>query len=140
VAETMPVVLPVHPRTRAVLARESRVAALAKRIHIVDPVGYLDMNMLERHARLVMTDSGGVQKEAFFARVPCVTLREETEWVELVEGGYNRIAGTNPDRIAMAVEAAMASTPNWDVPLYGDGKAAYAIIEHLQQKPREYLQ
>jgi UDP-GlcNAc3NAcA epimerase len=137
VAQTMPVVLPVHPRTRGVLAREASLAALTKKIRVVDPVGYLDMNMLERHARLVMTDSGGVQKEAFFARVPCVTLREETEWVELVEGGYNRIAGTNPDRIASAVEAALASTPNWDSPLYGDGKAAYAIIEHLQQTATE---
>ncbi len=139
VAQTMPVILPVHPRTRSVLSREANLAALTKRLCVINPVGYLDMSMLERHARLVMTDSGGVQKEAFFARVPCVTLREETEWVELVEGGYNRIAGTDPDRIASAVEAALTSTPDWDARLYGDGKAAYAIIEHLQQTATEYV-
>jgi UDP-GlcNAc3NAcA epimerase len=132
VAETMPVIWPLHPRTRSVLARMPEAAASAKKIQIVDPVGYLDMNMLERHAKLIMTDSGGVQKEAFFARVPCITLRQETEWVELVNGGYNLLAGTNPDRIAAAVDRALQSKPDWDAPLYGDGKAAYHIIDHLK--------
>ena len=139
-AEIMPVVLPLHPRTRAVLAREPELTACTNKIRILDPVGYLDMNMLERHARLIMTDSGGVQKEAFFARVPCITLREETEWVELVEGGYNTVAGACPQRIAAAVEKVLTSTPDWNVPLYGDGKAAYTIIEHLLELGRSRVQ
>jgi UDP-GlcNAc3NAcA epimerase len=138
--DIMPVVLPLHPRTRAVLANEPELTACTNKIRIVDPVGYLDMNMLERHARLIMTDSGGVQKEAFFARVPCITLRDETEWVELVEGGYNTIAGTCPQRIAAAVERVLTSSPDWNVPLYGDGKAAYAIIEHLVELGRSRVQ
>lgn len=134
-AETTRVVLPLHPRTRSVLAQAPEIAAMTKQITVIDPVGYLDMNNLERHARLIMTDSGGVQKEAFFARVPCVTLREETEWVELVKAGYNILAGSDPQRIAAAVEQALSAKPDWDNPLYGDGKAAYSIVEHLKNTP-----
>lgn len=90
VAADIPVVLPVHPRTRSALERENLLREVQRHLRLIDPVGYLDMVMLERHARLIATDSGGVQKEAFFYRVPCVTLRDETEWVELVDLGWNR--------------------------------------------------
>src|SRR6185369_11044258 len=91
IAAEVPVVLPLHPRTRAVLEREGALAKYGKCLRLLDPVGYLDMVALERHARVVATDSGGVQKEAFFHGVPCVTLRDETEWMELVELGWNRL-------------------------------------------------
>ncbi|HYN27102.1 MAG TPA: UDP-N-acetylglucosamine 2-epimerase (non-hydrolyzing), partial [Burkholderiales bacterium] len=83
------VVVPVHPRTRYALARSGWRAGEALRL--IEPVGYLDMVMLEKHASLIATDSGGVQKEAFFYRVPCATLRTETEWVELVDAGWNQL-------------------------------------------------
>jgi len=92
VSRTIPVILPLHPRTRQALEREGLLDRVAEALRVIAPVGYLDMVMLERHARLIVTDSGGVQKEAFFYQVPCVTLRQETEWVELVELGWNRLA------------------------------------------------
>lgn len=130
-AAQLPVVWPMHPRTRAVLAAQGRLATLPAALRVVDPVGYLDMVQLERHAALVATDSGGVQKEAFFHGVPCVTLRDETEWVELVEAGWNRLA---PPRDAAAVAAALTAalgTRGRDVRPYGDGDAARRIVERL---------
>ena len=91
-AKTLPVVWPVHPRTRAVLQQAGRLDQLAQSVRLTDPVGYLDMVQLEKYAAVIATDSGGVQKEAFFHQVPCVTLRDETEWVELVDAGWNRLA------------------------------------------------
>jgi UDP-GlcNAc3NAcA epimerase len=135
VAEDVPVVLPLHPRTRAVLQRERLLEACGRRLRLCEPVGYLEMVALEKHARLIATDSGGVQKEAFFYRVPCVTLREETEWVELVRLGWNRLV---PPRDAEAVRrgvlAALAGGPGVPPPawLYGGGRAAERIAELLQ--------
>jgi UDP-GlcNAc3NAcA epimerase len=91
VAKEIPVVVPLHPRTRQALKQKLSLDRIAKHIFIIEPVGYLDMVMLEKHSRLIVTDSGGVQKEAFFYHVPCATLRDETEWVELVELGWNRL-------------------------------------------------
>src|SRR5262249_49806575 len=90
-ANEIPVVLPLHPRTRSALERHSISPQNPGRLRLIDPVGYLDMVLLEENARLVVTDSGGVQKEAFFYRVPCVTLRSETEWTELLELGWNTL-------------------------------------------------
>lgn len=87
VTDQLLVVWPLYPRTRSVLQAAGRLDALASKVHLIDPVGYLDMVQLEKFAALIATDSGGVQKEAFFYKVPCVTLRDETEWVELVEAG-----------------------------------------------------
>ena len=90
------------------------------------------MVMLEKHARLIVTDSGGVQKEAFFYRVPCVTVREETEWVELIEAGWNRLAPpTSADQVASAIRQALHSTPPLAANLYGDGHSATSIAEIL---------
>lgn len=123
-----PVVLPLHPRTR------QRIAALPEFPHgnlrLIGPVGYLDMMMLEKNARMIATDSGGVQKEAYFHHVPCLTLRDETEWVELIEAGVNRIVGTSRDVITSAINCA---TP-MGVPaskLYGDGQACVKIADVL---------
>ncbi len=101
----MTVVCPLHPRTRAVLQKAGRLDALAACVKLINPVVYLDMVQLEKFVALIATDSGGEQKEAFFYQVPCVTLRDETEWVELVEAGWNRLA---PPMSAGAVAQAIA--------------------------------
>ena len=126
-----PVVMPVHPRTRAALEQAGLRAEICGRINLIDPVGYLDMVMLEKHAAVIATDSGGVQKEAFFHRVPCVTLRDETEWVELVEAGWNRLCPpTSPGLIASAVRDSLGARGRQVNP-YGEGDAAHRIVAIL---------
>jgi len=134
----LPVVLPLHPHTAA-RAREYGLEQYLRdgsveskgRLICTEPLGYLDMIELERNAAVVLTDSGGLQKEAYYLGVPCVTLREETEWIETVEAGWNRLAGTAPDSIAAAVEACLQSRPAQRAPLYGDGRTAARISETL---------
>jgi UDP-GlcNAc3NAcA epimerase len=130
-ATKTPVVWPLHPRTRGALARHGKLEALARDVVLVDPLGYLDMVQLEKHAALIATDSGGVQKEAFFYRVPCVTLRDETEWLELVHAGWNRLAA--PLNVASVLTALRASlgTAGQEVAPYGNGDAATRIVERL---------
>ncbi|HUS15047.1 MAG TPA: UDP-N-acetylglucosamine 2-epimerase (non-hydrolyzing) [Chloroflexia bacterium] len=118
-----PVIFPVHPRTAKALA--ALPITLAAHVQTIAPVGYLAMVALESQARLILTDSGGVQKEAYWLAVPCVTLREETEWVETVAAGWNRVVGTDPVRIAAAVADSYPAGP--PPPLYGDGHAAEQI-------------
>jgi UDP-GlcNAc3NAcA epimerase len=130
-AARLPVVWPMHPRTRAVLQRDGRLAALTAGLRAIEPVGYLEMVQLEKHAALIATDSGGVQKEAFFHGVPCVTLRDETEWVELVDAGWNRLAPpTDVAALAGALDAAIGSR-GAPVRPYGDGDAAQRIVRRL---------
>lgn len=125
------VVWPLHPRTRAALHRMGRLSQLAERITLIDPVGYMDMVQLEKFAALIATDSGGVQKEAFFYQVPCVTLRDETEWTELVDAGWNRLAApTDGLSLACTIRAALGSKGE-SVKPYGDGDAAGKIVEYL---------
>ena len=127
-----PVLLPLHPRTRKTLG--ARAASLGESVRVIAPVSYLDMLVLERHARLILTDSGGVQKEACWLGVPCVTLRDETEWVELVETGWNRVAGADADAILAAVaafEAAAGQLPPLPEEVTGDGHSAERIVELL---------
>lgn len=124
----MSVVLPLHPRTRKQLAQHG--LGLPDTVHVVDPVGYLEMVWLESHCDLVVTDSGGVQKEAYFHGKPCVTLRDETEWVELIEAGANVLAGADPAQIRSAMERArnVGDTPKG---LYGRGDSAMNILSRL---------
>jgi UDP-N-acetylglucosamine 2-epimerase len=98
----MPIIFPVHPRTRAALKRYG--LACKAHIHLIEPVGYLDMLVLEQYAHRILTDSGGVQKEAFFLGVPCVTLREETEWTETVDADWNTLVGTRWHDILQAID------------------------------------
>lgn len=124
-----PVIFPVHPRTRrriAELDETLEVELETGNVRMIQPVGYLDMLMLEQNARLILTDSGGMQKEAYFLGVPCVTLRPETEWVETVEAGWNVIVGADGGRIA---EAVCNSVQPLERPqLFGDGQTAERII------------
>jgi UDP-GlcNAc3NAcA epimerase len=127
-----PVVLPLHPRTRRALKRLGIRGPDSLRV--IEPVGFLDMMMLEKNARLIATDSGGVQKEAYFHRVPCVTLREETEWVELVAAGANRLAPPRSARaVARALESGLAAPARGFARggLYGKGDAAKVIAARL---------
>jgi UDP-GlcNAc3NAcA epimerase len=102
-------------------------------VKVIDPVGYLDMVMLEKHAALIATDSGGVQKEAYFHGVPCVTLRDETEWVELIEVGANRLAGRDLEGFAEALRIIPEfPTAAAHDRLYGEGRAAELILAGLQ--------
>jgi UDP-GlcNAc3NAcA epimerase len=125
----MPVVLPIHPRARKELASRKDLASRAGNVRIVDPVGYLEMLLLEQGARLIMTDSGGVQKEAFFHGVPCVTLRTETEWTELVDAGWNTLASPSDSKaIVAAGRAALSADASRPRPLlYGKGDASDRI-------------
>jgi UDP-GlcNAc3NAcA epimerase len=130
----IPVLLPLHPRTRAALEQAGMLAENARSLRLIDPVGYLDMVLLEKHARLIATDSGGIQKEAYFHGVPCVTLRSETEWVELVQGGWNVLADPQGGAAAIAAALRGALEAHHRVhgpPLYGDGKAAQRIVAIL---------
>jgi UDP-N-acetylglucosamine 2-epimerase len=128
-----PVVFPVHPRTRK--AAEAATLAISDGLMAVDPVGYLDMLVLEKNARCILTDSGGVQKEAFLLAVPCVTLREETEWPETLENGWNALAGADPERIASAAMRPVPPTP--PARCFGDGRAAERIVKALEDDPSQ---
>lgn len=129
VANDLRVVLALHPRTRKLIAQHDLSARLG-RVQVIDPVAYLDMIRLEESARVIVTDSGGVQKEAYFFRVPCVTLRQETEWVETVESGWNRLTGADPALICSALREARAPNATM-VEFYGDGDAAGKIVKYL---------
>ena len=130
-ARQLPVVWPLHPRTRAVLQQSGQLEALARLVHLIDPVGYLDMVQLERFAALIATDSGGVQKEAFFYEVPCVTLRDETEWVELVEADWNRLAPPTDAKVLVTVIRSALGSQGQPVQPYGHGQAAAHIVQKL---------
>ena len=135
-----PIIFPVHPRTRKRLAdlkatsvssvpsaRDSKIQDSTLRC--ISPVGYLDMLMLEQNAKAILTDSGGMQKEAYFFGVPCVTLRPETEWVETVEAGWNVVVGADREKVVEAVRSFKMDKPRPE--LYGDGLAAEKIIQYL---------
>jgi UDP-GlcNAc3NAcA epimerase len=128
----MLIVLPLHPRTRAALKASGLMERLSKNIILIDPLGYMDMTALTAGARIVLTDSGGLQKEAYFHGVPAVTLRTETEWVELIDIGANRLpTSLTVDAIATAVEQALASQVDRTNSPYGQGNTAQAIIRDL---------
>jgi UDP-N-acetylglucosamine 2-epimerase len=127
-----PTVLPAHPRTRDRLRRLGLRPGGA--VHVVEPQPYLQMLLLQSRARAVLTDSGGMQKEAFILGTPCVTLRDRTEWVETLRGGANRLAGADSGRILRAVRAVERNPPRpGSSRVYGDGKAAEAIARAVHR-------
>jgi UDP-GlcNAc3NAcA epimerase len=120
-------VLPLHPRSRARLEAAGLLGEL-EGVRLVPPLGYLDFTALLLHARAVLTDSGGVQKEAYLAGVPCVTLRDRTEWTETVQAGWNVLVGLDPGAALAALER---EPPEERPPLYGDGRAGERVVEAL---------
>jgi len=128
-----PVIFPAHPRTRGCLRSAGLELAAFPSIHVIEPVGYLDMVCLTQNARVVLTDSGGLQKEAYWLSTPCITLRDETEWVETVEAGWNLLTGANGAAILAAATAFLP--PNAHPPLYGDATAGLQIAASLNSMP-----
>jgi UDP-GlcNAc3NAcA epimerase len=122
-----PILFPIHPRTRKTLGK-MRLSCPAN-VKMIDPVGYLDMVRLEKAARIILTDSGGMQKEAYWLGVPCVTLRNETEWIETIKSGWNQLVGTEEDKIVQAIR--YSARPNLHPNLYGDGHAAERMVTIL---------
>jgi len=131
IGKDFPVVLPLHPRTKKMM----RVQGLIKEvrgIQLIDPVPYLDMLKLEKHAKVILTDSGGVQKEAYWFRVPCITLRDETEWTETIRSGSNVLVGTDSDSIVKETKRQKGGRlPASKTEIFGDGKASQEIIQVL---------
>lgn len=133
ISESVRVVWPLHPRTRAILNQAGRIERLSSKVTLLEPVGYLEMVQLEKYAALIATDSGGVQKEAFFYGVPCVTLRDETEWVELLESGWNRLAPpVDSQSLVDMIKSALGSQGDPISP-YGTGGAAQSIVNKLSE-------
>jgi UDP-GlcNAc3NAcA epimerase len=124
-----PVVLPLHPRTRARLEAAGLLERLAGGVRLAPPLGYLDFTALLLHSRAVLTDSGGVQKEAYLAGVPCLTLRATTEWTETVDAGWNTLVDLDAGAAAAALERPL---PGERPPLYGDGRAGERVVEALR--------
>ena len=124
-----PVILPMHPRTKTKVANYG--IGVPENVWVIDPVGYLQMVWLETNCRLVATDSGGVQKEAYFFGKPCVTMRNETEWVELVEAGWNVLVGHSSTEIKRAIRKSALKEKS-DQYLYGDGDSASLIVRILE--------
>lgn len=129
-----PVVLPLHPRTRQKIYQLGLLKDLSDSacLKVINPVGYLDMLMLEQSARMILTDSGGVQKEAYFFAVPCITLRPETEWVETLIDDWNIVTDSNPEKISRRLrEWVPPATP--PRPVFGDGQSAQRIVRIIEQ-------
>ena len=136
VATKMPVIFPLHPRTRK-LINAAQLEKFVDKLIVTDPLPFLDMVLLEQNARLILTDSGGVQKEAYFYGVPCVTMRDETEWLETVNLGWNKLTGASAEAIAAAVESFLSSAPSQpDNQPYGDGHASEKILALILEKLR----
>jgi len=126
IAEMHPVILPVHPRTRPLITE----LGIPEGVQVIDPVGHAEAMALVKEAAVVLTDSGGLQKEVYWLETPCVTVREQTEWVETITTGWNRLATTDALAIAAATRDALATrAPHPE--LYGDGHAARHIVDHL---------
>jgi UDP-GlcNAc3NAcA epimerase len=122
-----PVVLPLHPRTKGKLEQ----FGIELKVKLIEPVGYFDMIELLKNCSLVMTDSGGLQKEAFFFKKNCVTMREQTEWVELIEAGVNRLAGNDTEKIISYTNDLLGKSSDFSANLYGNGKATESITNFI---------
>lgn len=138
----VPALLPLHPRLKKLLGEEgNRRLAKLNHVHVTEPAGYFEMLSIEKHAKMVLTDSGGVQKEAYFVGVPCLTLRDETEWIETLQGNWNRVVGTDP-RAVLPLVAGLAegngvfpSEPR-DLDKFGGGRAGIRSVEAIVKNAR----
>jgi len=127
-----PFIVPLHPRTRKAIAQLKDNPLSNSHVRFIDPVSYLDMVVLESNSKIILTDSGGVQKEAYFARKPCITLREETEWVELVNLGVNITVGSDPEKICNATVKMMNKSVVFRDDVYGNGSTCEKIVDILK--------
>ena len=127
ISEDLPVVIPLHPRTRKQI-EASGLNLLVRKLRVIEPLAFLDMVALEQNAKVILTDSGGVQKEAFFYGVPCVTMRDETEWTETVEHGWNQLTGADTHAIVSAARSAKQGRP---ASPYGCGRAGESILDTM---------
>jgi len=125
-----PVIFPVHPRTKKLLREIGKGLRIGRNLLLIDPVSYFDMLILEKNALAILTDSGGVQKEAYILSVPCITLREETEWVETVESGWNRLTGVEKNEVVE--EVLNFVIPEKHPNFYGEGETSLSILSILQ--------
>jgi UDP-GlcNAc3NAcA epimerase len=132
IGRTMPVLFPAHPRTIAACERHGVQLLGRSGLHVLDPLGYREMLVLERNAAVVVTDSGGVQKEAFFQRTPCVTVRPETEWTELVDLGWNRLVSPESVEVITSAVGGAVGSEGRDGEPYGDGHAADRVAACLR--------
>ena len=130
ISQTNQIILPIHPRTKKIIQQ----AGLETKFKVIEPVGYFDMIELLKHCSLVMTDSGGLQKEAYFFQKNCVTLREQTEWVELVDNGFNVLTGARKSEIIVQVENMLQKENDFSNLLYGDGNAGIKIGEFISSQ------
>jgi UDP-GlcNAc3NAcA epimerase len=130
-AKDCPLIIPLHPRTKKVLEQSHSKQRKNPWMYLISPVGYLDMIALESQAKVILTDSGGIQKEAYFAQIPCVTLRDETEWLETLEDGWNHLGGRDSSTILQAYQAALRSNRGDQSKPYGDGSASRLILQHM---------
>lgn len=130
ISNDIPIILPLHPRTKKIISN-SQFSINNSQLIFIDPVGYLEMIYLLKKCSLVMTDSGGLQKEAFFFEKPCVTLRDETEWIELVENDFNKVVGADEDKIILGFQKMIKIQNDYNINLYGNGEASKKIISEL---------
>ncbi|MEA3228652.1 MAG: UDP-N-acetylglucosamine 2-epimerase (non-hydrolyzing), partial [Campylobacterota bacterium] len=131
IAKNKEIVLPLHPRTKKILQENTLI--LNKNIQVIEPVGYLEMIWLIQNSSIIMTDSGGLQKEAFFFKKPCITLRDETEWVELVENNFNVLTGADKEKIITTCKEHIFNE-DFELNFYGMGKASEIIVKELLKK------
>jgi len=126
-----PFIIPLHPRTRKNLKKLKPTVIQNPYVRLILPINYVDMVALEISAKVILTDSGGMQKEAFFARVPCITLRDETEWLETIETGWNHLSGANKDNIVTIFNSIKNIRVDEPPNFYGEGTASQLILKHL---------
>ena len=129
----LPVIYPIHPRTRKMLSKFK--ISVSKNVHLTEPLGYLDFLLLQKNAKLILTDSGGIQEEACIIRIPCITLRDNTERPETLIVKSNILAGANPQKIVKSVKKMINSKKRWKNP-FGNGKAAEEIIKIIKKNIR----
>ena len=129
ISKNTAVILPLHPRTKSYIEKYDIVVGDA--VYCIDPVGYVEMLYLLTNCSLVLTDSGGLQKEAYFFKKYCLTLRDETEWVELIENGFNQLVGADFNAIMAAFNNVSTQNPDFSLDLYGNGEASAIIVKNL---------
>ena len=134
VSREFPVVFPLHPRTKRRLTEFGLEKSFESSVILVEPLGFLDFLSLQMACKVIMTDSGGLQKEAFFQKKPCVTIRSETEWVELLKGGHNRLVEPGIDSLAKKTTEALSAKMDWSTSFYGDGYSAEAIARSIMER------